>query len=194
MPSVLEVVCLAVVGKNLVIMPGQALPYCRMDQDRLRQIETLVLSIKKKSQAVRKQARALNSLNSKLEVFLMALDAYSLDAKEQQCEPARAGGRTKAEALRKNITTPVKKTKREEPLDARSAIAMLFRASKTQKSTALEIYKLLENNEVVGLDDIVKSIKMSKYRVIEILNSLVRERIVLKHFDKGFLYKINKEM
>ncbi|KAI5182286.1 hypothetical protein PAEPH01_2881, partial [Pancytospora epiphaga] len=66
----------------------------------------------------------------------------------------------------------------------------LFAMNKPHKNIALQIFKLLKEHEVVSLDGVVRNIKLSKYKVIEILNIMVRKGIVSKYFDKGFMYKI----
>lgn len=55
---------------------------------------------------------------------------------------------------------------------------------------ALKMFQFIENKGTATLDEIVKSVKCSKYKIIEILNIFIKEKVVVKSFDKGFIYKI----
>lgn len=164
-----------------------------MTQDKLNKILELVSSIKKKTLFIRAHTENLKIVNTKIELFLNSLDAYSnvesMEPKEEKPKKIRGSEKIKA----KNVESP-KKPKIEDVIDPRTTISSIFATNKSNKNMALHLYDLLNGQDVMGLDDIVKNIKLSKYRVIEILNVLVREKLIVKYFDKGFFYKLNKEI
>lgn len=162
-----------------------------MDYQKLEKIEELVSSIKDKTVLVKSHTNYLKNLNAKLELLIKAFDTYSVVPEVEIIEKKKIPEKKKLEneESKKQKQSEIKL----EPVDQRKAISQIFSGNKSNKNTALQIYDLLFESASTGLDEIVKNIKTSKYRVIEILNILVKEKIVLKHFDKGFIYQINKE-
>jgi hypothetical protein len=60
-----------------------------------------------------------------------------------------------------------------------------------EKVLSKTILELISSKESISLDDLVKGIKNSKYKVIEVLNKLIKEGQVKKSFDKkGFIYRM----
>lgn len=191
--------------------------------DRLSEIASLIQSIRNKTVTVQSNTRVLKAFNSKIELFLEALNAYSVDTIEE--EQHGRSSQNRANKMHTNINTsmetisvtPYKKQRQTadnmsapahtqgihapgclgslsaERLPPSTAISQLFSSKKQQREIAMEIYRLLEGSETVPLEEIVKRIKLSKYRVIEILNEMVRERIILKHFARGFFYRLNRD-
>lgn len=160
-----------------------------MDEDRLREVEALLLSIREKTMSIRAKTESLVGLNKRLESFKAALDAYALKGTEERTGREHKGSPKKRMRLEKGVSGLPKPA-----ASCEDSIGLLFTMNKAYRHTALQIHKLISENEVASLDDIVRSIKLSKYRLIEILNVLVKEKIVLKYFDKGFMYRLNKEL
>ena len=173
-----------------------------MDQERLMRIAVLAASVREKTLAIISKTQGLKRLNGKLRLFLSSLDAYSLDAAPSHPRNARKTrdsqqGSSPSKKIKPGDEPPRKHSEdkendgREDPKDR---INRLFRLNKGQKGVALQIYSLLQESDVTSLDDIVRGIKLSKYRVIEILKLMVKEKIVSKFFEKGFMYKVNSEV
>lgn len=151
-----------------------------IQEDKLLYIKRLMESIKNKTERIKQHTNLLNILNYKLEALSCAFNAYSEEVEGN-------------DEWKENKEKKIKKNETKEEKDVYGIINGIFIEQKGNKSIAIEIYKLLESNGITGLDEIVRQIKQSKYRIINVLNILVRERIILKYFEKGFNYKLNKE-
>lgn len=181
-----------------------------MTSSQIEEIESLILSIRNKTQTIVNKTYKLKTLNKKLQLLLSAIETYSFEQEDENIE-----NKTELNTIKVNKKPKVSKSEingrddynimvNNAPdstiaaiADEKPSISNLFKHDKTQKGInqkgiAMQLYKILENTTVISLDDLVKGIKISKYKVIEILNILVKEKIVLKFFDKNFMYKLNK--
>lgn len=150
--------------------------------EKVETITELLSAVERKKKAIQSQTKFLKNFNAKLELLLECFKAYSFDSDF-------------TEPIAKCPTKPIekeeqkKKVKTNETID--ECIEKLSRGDAQVKSLLSLIFDVIKDNEPVSLDDLVKMIKYSKYKVIEVLNILIKERIVIKSFEKGFVYRIN---
>ncbi|KAI4293094.1 hypothetical protein PAPHI01_2368 [Pancytospora philotis] len=170
-----------------------------MDEEKAKHVLGLAAAIRDKTVLVRKSTQRLNMVNLKLRALLDAFSAYAVPHSEI-APPGRepAPERSRVKRIKAGPAEPADKENcpvqdHDTPQPQRIPdVSEVFTACRLHKAIALQIKALLSDGSAVALDDIVKSIKQSKYKVIEILNTMVKERIVLKYFKKGFMYKINR--
>lgn len=175
--------------------------------EKIEHVHTLLQSIKKKAAAIKQQTVDLNKFNRKLTILLDCIDAYSFedtgdsinktsDQVSRNIEKIEKEGKHRINESEENVIKKHKTANETETKDNRidtvEVIAELFKNDSTCHSIAKATYEMILERETVPLDDIVKSFKYSKYKVIEILNVLIKNKIVLKSFEKGFVYRINK--
>lgn len=177
------------------------------ESEKLRIVEDLLKSLRKKRESIVLQTVHLNSFNKRLELLLECFNAYSFENdKENRAEmvgdrkSATAGGGKKTleemcEDQRQSVVSE-EENNNGESIERRMdrIFGMKKMNSKVNKKLAVEIYNLIKSNKNIPFDDLVKRIKQSKYKVVEIINTLIKEKIVIKTFDKGFVYKINKNI
>lgn len=166
-----------------------------LSEDKLLQLQQLLSSVKKKTLDLRSHIEFFKNLNIKLEAFIKAMEAYSEPAQEEGTGPAAKEATAKKPLPQREDRKAEKRMKREEErcVDIQSRISTLFMEHRANRATAMDIYLLLDKNGTTCLDEIVKQIKQSKYRVINVLNAMVKDQIILKHFEKGFNYTLNRE-
>jgi len=188
--------------------------YREVDRDdrneKHRVVEDLLKSLRKKRESIVLQTLHLSSFNKRLELLLECFDAYSFEnEKEESLEKARVprdkksatagGSKSNLEEMCEDQRQPVASEEEnnvEESVERRmDRIFNLKKVnSKVNKRLAVEIYNLIKANKNIPFDDLVKGIKQSKYKVVEIINTLIKEKLIIKTFDKGFVYKINKNI
>ncbi|KAL6120877.1 hypothetical protein NUSPORA_02312 [Nucleospora cyclopteri] len=153
----------------------------------LNEIHELCGKIKLKTEEAKENILYLKKINFKLESLINSIEAYSVES-----PPSTPINSTFIKTVKNTPleTNSIKKIKQTNPLNK---ISTLFTGdNKKLNQIAQEIYLLIEQNKKILLDEIVKRVKLSKYKTIEILNVLVKEKIVTKKFDKGFVYEIRK--
>lgn len=187
--------------------------------EKIEALENLLAAIKEKTAAIASQTRFLKGFNKKMEILLLCFKAYSFeeDGKCSKNVVKKDMSKNKIGVLPvESIVGPaqspvaIKKSKVESLVVENSgnneasgglvsssaigsAVTRLFGTNPVAKSLANNILELVSARDSITLDDLVKGIKYSKYKVIEIINALIKERIVLKSFEKGFVYRISKE-
>lgn len=174
---------------------------------KIETIESILKAMGSKRSKLKSQTRFLTAFNMKLELLLDCFKAYSIDENSEKIGISEAskgtdafpshGGSKEKEPKRvrvdentKNTQTNQKETKGGQEADLLNG---LFNRKENEKSLAVSLLELIKEKEPISLDDLVKGIKCSKYKVIEVLNVLIKEKIVLKRYEKGFVYTINKE-
>lgn len=162
--------------------------------DKIKMAEFLLQSIRSKSDAILSQTKHLKSFNRRLELLLACFKAYSI---------AESGNITGTKNIVAESVPSVKRIKTsalgdehgKDAGDKKSPvceISRLFLNNKTSRELAMCIYDLIKQREQITFDELVKGIKQSKYKVIDTINVLVREKVIVKSFDKGFVYRLNK--
>ncbi|KAI5148106.1 hypothetical protein ENBRE01_0120 [Enteropsectra breve] len=174
------------------------------NSSKLKTIEQHIRSIKIKILDIIDRTEKLRDFNNKVEMLLLAYETYSENIDVELVQSSSTGKNEKKGSVQSHKTRQSKSCPSDEPQEKlvkkakkmlpAHRIQELFKSSKNNKNIAMEIYGLLESGNTVPLDDIVKRIKQSKYKVIEILNTLLKERIVVKSFDKGFMYRTNNNI
>merc|ERR1712131_60250 len=149
-----------------------------MGTHMLDEIAELAKELKNKTTKAHKMIEKLNRINYKIESLLNSLDAYADDQSGQE--------KTRNKNLYKD-TISVK----DNDEHILTKIETLFAKDKKNHSKiAIQIFLIIKENRSILLDDIVKNVKLSKYKIIDILNILVRENLVSRKFDRGFMYEI----
>ncbi|ORD93889.1 hypothetical protein ECANGB1_1414 [Enterospora canceri] len=143
----------------------------------LCEIAEVSLRIKEKTEEARNHTNKLKSYNFKIKALLDAIDAYSYDETAIKVNKFK-----KVDSFR--ITAP---EKQNLPTNFEK---MFANETSKIKIKAKGLLALVSENKQLKLDDIVKVTKLSKYKTIEILNIYVRNGILNKRFDKGFIYEI----
>lgn len=188
--------------------------------EKLETLETLLKSIKSKTSSISGQTKFLNAFNKKMEILLMCFEAYSIEETKEEKESKEnvrernVKSKENIKEINKEINKEnskennkandiVKKIKISEkennPIDVLSEniylkrLESLFDTNVISKMIGKSILDLIQSREFITLDDLVKGVKNSKYKVIEVLNVLIKERIIIKSFEKGFVYRISKE-
>lgn len=194
------------------------------DKEQIEKIETLdnlLNSIKNKTATVSSQTKFLKSFNNRLETLLMCFKAYSIEEKDpiyseentietikntkenknnRNMSIKQSKGDYKTSNNEKNFEHKTKEDSIEEikrfkiEYDFNSIIDKLFITNPVSKLLAINILELIKARGSISLDDLVKSIKSSKYKVIDALNILIKEKVIVKSFEKGFVYRISKEI
>ena len=165
-----------------------------MYQENLSEIEELVKSIRAKIEIIQEKDARYKRINRNFAMLLKALDAYSITPSALESQLERQASRQADRQLDTpgKRDTPAKKARTTERTP-RATIEGLSYQKVIHREIALEIFDLLEKRGTVSLEDLVKGIKQTKYRVIEALNVLLKEKKILKSFNKGFEYRINEE-
>jgi len=189
-----------------------------LKQTKLQELKALIEAIRIKTEYIKERTREMKVFNSKVRLFLRALDSQSIvdDRGGNRTGSDNRGG-SRAGSRAGNDRTGNKQTISTDPLSntdplsstllrntllgntllintlLRNKIERTFSKNETQKETGMNILGMLEENGRMRLEEIVKSIKMSKYKTIEILNLMVRSKIIGKKFEKGFVYELFRE-
>lgn len=145
------------------------------------ELENALKGIKEKASHLESQTKYLVEFNERLETLLRCIEAYSFE----ESEPAEKK-KENVEVLQIE-TEPVKKTRKIDKLQG------LYGKNEIMKDVAINVFETIKLNEPIALDDLVGSIKYSRYKIMEVLNRLIREKVIVKSFEKGFVYRISKE-
>lgn len=186
-------------------------------------LENVLNSIKSKTKMLESQTRFLKGFNTKLEILLRCFEAYSFEeagdgAAERNitaddkisgisvCKSSTAGikpsenkGSENAVNCREDEKQSNKKAKKGADdtasinVNCTDVIERVFEKNSAAKNLATVLFEIIQANEPISLDNLVKSIKTSKYKAIEIVNVLIKEKVILKSFEKGFVYRVNRE-
>lgn len=176
--------------------------------EKVNILENLLNSIQSKTKAISGQTKFLKAFNRKLEILMMCFRAYSIDeenlienlknSKEntKNIEITSYKETQKISKIKKSISSDeiiddIKRLKRDTDLTL--TLEKIFINNPVNKSLAVSILELIGSRISITLDELVKSIKLSKYKVIDVLNTLIKEKIVVKSFEKGFVYRISKD-
>lgn len=183
--------------------------------EKVNILENLLNSIQSKTKAISGQTKFLKAFNRKLEILMMCFRAYSIDEEnliengERNIENLKNSKENtknieitsyketqKISKIKKSISSDeiiddIKRLKRDTDLTL--TLEKIFINNPVNKSLAVSILELIGSRISITLDELVKSIKLSKYKVIDVLNTLIKEKIVVKNFEKGFVYRISKD-
>lgn len=162
-----------------------------------QKVEKLLKEIKNKAEIIESQTKHLRLFNAKLEILLKCFEAYSFEEiskKENITNKLKNNVDFKDTNDLKNKLKDINDLKDSTDLQDKTINEENIKKLKISKNNALamSIFELIKENEPISLDNIVKSIKHSKYKIIEILNEFIKERIIIKKFEKEFVYRINK--
>ena len=167
-----------------------------MEEGKLETLQKTMESIGKKKQRLERQTGQLRLFNTRLELFLKCLKAYSM---EDTAEEESTAKKTKVEEKRvpeavetSTIDSPA--TTREEKTEtAELAIERLFKGNQARKSIAEDIHRIVKENEPIALDNLIKAAKHSKYKAIDVLNALIKGKMISKSYERGFVYRLNRK-
>lgn len=187
--------------------------------DKLETLDTLLASVIAKTKTLSNQNKFLKVFNKKMEILLSCIDAYSIEDKEfirMELEEKAIKSDTEkvtkkvikkdtekvtkkaiksdTENVIKSDTDKVIKKRKVTAVDLQCKLdnsALNLFPDPVAKGIANNILDLIKSRESISLDDLVKGIKSSKYKVIEVLNSLIKERVIVKSFEKGFVYRMS---
>ena len=187
-----------------------------IDKEQIEKIETLenlLISIQNKTKTIVNQTKFLKTFNKKLEILLMCFKAYSFDDKDfigneesniEGIKNIQENKKNTESSSLKEIQNDLKNRRSsyndeipetiKNGFDLNSMTEQIFGTNLLQKTLANSIIDLIRTKISISLDDLVKNIKSSKYKVIDVLNILIREKIIIKSFEKGFVYRISKEI
>ncbi|AFN82594.1 hypothetical protein EROM_021190 [Encephalitozoon romaleae SJ-2008] len=170
--------------------------------ERLKEVSRLMKEIKGKLEAIIQNSMHIKEFNYKAEALLAAFDAYTIYDPESNLGADRAS--LDIVSPRKNmqeegtkeevVLLPPSGIRKEESfeefmerMESNTMCNKMFRANATK------IAKFLyANKEGAALEEIIKTTGISRYRCVDILNSMLRTDppLVSKRFDKGFIYSI----
>ncbi|KAM0679963.1 hypothetical protein GINT2_001905 [Glugoides intestinalis] len=151
-----------------------------MEMEKVETISELLKAIERKKKTIQSQTKFLKNFNTKLELLLACFKAYSFESDFTETIEKCPTKHIEKEEHKKKIKT-------NESMEER--IEKLSRGDPQLKSILLLVFDVIKDNEPISLDDLVKMIKFSKYKVIEALNILIKDRVVVKSFEKGFVYR-----
>ena len=157
----------------------------------MKQIADLLSSIKSKTTYIKSQTEMLNKFNVKIELLLKSIQAYSSEPYNENYKEEMADFNRNEKAKSQKALNIKQDAPTSQKTDPKTKIANLFLSNKNSKNIALQLFNIISDSKIIPLEEIVKRMKLSKYKIIEILNFLVKEKIILKYFDKGFMYKLN---
>lgn len=163
--------------------------------DKIEAVESLLRLIRNKSDTISSHIKYLKSFNKRLELLLECFKAYSFVESENVSSTKSIPTKAEDNAKRAKPNNHVDDVSGEATLDGRDLkgeINKLFESNKANRNLAMGIYDLIKQREPITFDDLVKGIKQSKYKVIDTINVLVKERVIVKSFEKRFVYRLNK--
>lgn len=151
--------------------------------DRMKQeIFEICLRIKNKVEVLEASKSKVNLFNVKLEALLKTIEVFSIDP-----EPVKKIS-TCAVVDKKIVNKPQPAVKTQEEI---TCDELFKKENRKVKAVANDLLEYLKEQKTVFLDDLVKKAKLSKYKTISILGVFVKENLITKRFDKGFIYEIN---
>ncbi len=139
--------------------------------EKIETIKEILKGIENKKNSIELQTKHLKEFNRRMETLLCCFKAYSI-------EPNDTTKKEREISIKEPEEEKVKKIKAEEGINGM-------------------IKSVIREREEISLDELIKEIKgkasiSSKYKIIEILNEMIKEREIVKKFEKkGFIYKIN---
>lgn len=174
------------------------------EQEKIERLQELLSSIKGKANVIASQTKFLKTFNRKMEILIACFKAYAIDDKDAIFVPEMAERKPTKEKKAASIAPTCDSQSNKDSLDTceikRARLSMealiekVFAANQIEKALANTILSLIKSREFIALDDLVKGIKSSKYKVIEVINILIKEKIIVKSYEKGFVYRISKEV
>lgn len=170
--------------------------------ERLKEVSRLMKEIKGKLEAIIQSRMHIKEFNYKAEALLAAFDAYTIHGTESNLGADRAlldvvpfrKNMQKENAKEEVVLLPPSRVRKEESFEEfmeRMESNMI--CNKVLRTNSTKIAKFLyANKEGVALEEIIKSTGISRYRCVDILNSMLRTDppLASKRFDKGFIYSI----
>lgn len=173
-------------------------------QNKLIQAQDLLKAIQQKKKRLTAQTELLREFNGRMELLLECFEAYSFEGEPTQIKNPGVDARKveaikadvrkveaiKAETIKTKLEEPIKRSRTQmEELDPRP-LEEIFGRNVSARSLAGNLIEIIQAGGSIPLDALVKEAKQSRYKVVETLNVLVREKIVMKNFEKGFVYRI----
>lgn len=173
--------------------------------DRVERISRLMREIKRKVETVSSYSLSIKKFNFKLEALLTAFDAYTtygaLEMHEYKNIPtqsvvveADSGHAECDETVETEQTEWRPRVSTEESLpEFIERMEFSLPDNKTFRSNAMRIVECLyRNREGMLLEDIIRNTGISRYKCIDILNTMLKTDppMLSKKFDKGFVYSI----
>jgi len=155
-----------------------------MESSLLKALEDTLEGIKQKGRLLESQTKFLNDFNARLETLLGCFEAYAFEEAVEKGQVA---------CVEQEAPKRCKRDECTEDAPARGAletVGTLFGKNALLNDMAVSVFETIRANEPISLDDLVKSIKHSKYKVIEVLNRLIREKLVMKSFERVFVYRV----
>ncbi|ELA42573.1 uncharacterized protein VICG_00325 [Vittaforma corneae ATCC 50505] len=191
-------------------------------KENLESFESTLKSIKSKTKILESQTRFLKDFNTRLEILLKCFEAYSFEEAEDSIANKNIATNNKASSItasknsvvatrlgedkdnvvnssedekqnNKKVKTMPDNSSTAAKANPMEVIETVFEKRPAAKNLAMTLFEIIQANEPISLDNLVKSIKTSKYKAIEIVNVLIKEKVILKSFDRGFVYRINRE-
>lgn len=161
------------------------------ENKKMREMLEIAKRIKSKTEEARENTGKLRLFNVKLKALLTSLDAYSTEIPLPQTRTIQKSKVPGMLTRAAPVTEERRENKQNLQLGNRGLCDRLFSKenSKVQRISK-EMLTILEEEKKIMLDDMVRRVKMSKYKVIEILNAFVKESIITKRFNKGFIYEL----
>ncbi|CAD25157.1 hypothetical protein [Encephalitozoon cuniculi GB-M1] len=170
--------------------------------EKLKEVSRLMKEIKVKIEAIIQSSAHVREFNYKMEALLAAFEAYTVHGVRHDPEVPRTPMPIvpSVESIVKEsieegaVAAASSKVRREENLEefmrrmeSNTAGNNLFRNNATKIARFL-----YANREGVALEEVIKNTGISRYRCVDILNSMLKADppLVSKRFDKGFIYSI----
>lgn len=164
--------------------------------DRLEKIAVLMKEITRKMEAISLHNKCLREFNFKVEALLAAFEAYSAPGSCEEPVPIQCS--TDPVDVAKKRKVPEQEMVPEPVVHAEESLAAFLGRMATHlpenkllRSNAAKIASCLYlNREGMVLEGVMRGTGVSKYRCIDILNTLLKTDppLLSKRFDKGFIY------
>ncbi|AFM97875.1 hypothetical protein EHEL_021210 [Encephalitozoon hellem ATCC 50504] len=169
--------------------------------EKFKEVSKLMKEIKRKIEAVAQSSAHIKEFNYKVEALLAAFDAYTSHIPESSLETDRASSNAipsrkiiQKESTREDVVAPPPKVRKEESFEEfMRRMESSTASNKVFRTNATKIAKFLYGNkDGAALEEIIKHTGISRYRCVDILNSMLRTDppLASKRFDKGFIYSI----
>lgn len=170
--------------------------------DRTERIAWLLREVKSKIERVIASNVSIREFNFKLEALITAFEAHkahsSVDNHEGVLKPVSSNHSEEHHVVDNKVASrcvpDAEYADREEGLE--KFIGRLNSSlpdNRLLRSNAVKIAEYLySNREGAVLEEIMKNTSMSKYRCVEVLNTMLRTDppLLLKRFDRSFIYSI----
>ncbi|ADM11121.1 uncharacterized protein Eint_021240 [Encephalitozoon intestinalis ATCC 50506] len=169
--------------------------------EKLKEISRLVSEVKRKLEVIIQSSSHIKEFNYKVEALLAAFDAYTIRGVEHNLDLDKTSQTIvfpkkviPKEKTKEETTSSFSNIRGEESLqEFIERMGSTTTGNKLFRNNAAKIARFLyDNREGAVLEEIIKNTGISRYRCVDILNTMLRADppLVSKKFDKGFIYSI----